>query len=118
MALCTAHNNKTTNLNLNLDNYQTISKLYYCSDKYRESKGMSVIHMNVRSLIGKMFLIQIMCELYKPDFLCLTENWLNSSQSDMEMNVNNYRTHRKDRGNGSGGGGIVIYVKLNVTLTV
>ena len=113
MAALSSAQNKNTKFNLCFDNYQLISKLYLCSDSYHKSKGMSVIHLNVRSIVGKMFLIKLICDLYKPDFLCLTESWLNSSHTNFEIGINNYRIHRKDRTNNRRGGGILVYEKLD-----
>ena len=112
-ALRSVQNFNETNFNLCFDNYQLISKLYVCSDNYHKSKGLSIIHLNVRSIIGKMFLIKLICDIYKPDFLCLTESWLNSSHTNIEIAINNNRIHRKDRINDRRGGGIIVYEKMD-----
>ena len=44
----------------------------------------------------------------KPDFLCITESWLNSSHEDFEFNIEGYVLYRRDRELRSGGG-VAVY---------
>ena len=70
------NNNKFCSDNFNYNNLSNISKFYYCVDIINKMKGLSIIHMNIQSLVQKMDHIRIFYAVYKPDILCLTESWL------------------------------------------
>jgi hypothetical protein len=50
--------------------------------------------------------------------LCLTESWLNSSHSEIEIKISGYKHYRCDRNNGQSGGGVIVYVIDKPDLTV
>src|ERR1700755_2767998 len=110
----------SSDLNLNFNQLSLISQLYFCVDKFNNWKGLSIIHLNARSIINKMDKISIFCNLYKPKFLCVSESWLKKCDSKVLIEINNYRIHRKDRCDGRMGGGViiqhVIYFKPNFSL--
>jgi len=75
-------------------------------------KGLKIIHLNIRSLVCKIDLLRAWVELNKPDVITLSETWLNSNVSDVEINLTNYVVYRLDRC--SRGGGVAIYVSISL----
>jgi len=73
-----------------------------------DTKGIKIVHLNIRSLIPKIDLLRAWVALHKPNIITLSETWLNSSISDTEINLLNYTLYRSDRS--SRGGGVAIYV--------
>ena len=67
----------------------------------------SLILINARSVLPKFHLIQAICGLVAPFFLCITETWLNPSTPDSSLHIPGYKLHRKDRFNRYGGGCLI-----------
>lgn len=76
------------------------------------TKGLNVIHLNIRSLLSKIDLLKVWLTYNKPQVITLSETWLNSSIADNEIKLEDYVLYRKDRG--SRGGGLLIYVSSNL----
>ena len=70
------------------------------------------IWIYIQSIYKKIDKLKILCRIYKPDFLCISESWLNSSHSDIELDIENYLIHRTDRHSGKYGG-VVIFERKN-----
>jgi exonuclease III len=72
---------------------------------------------NIRSLLGKFdeFAATVLTE--KPDIICLTETWLNSSVDTPSIDLPNYLLSRDDRSTRKGGG-VAVYVKCGITYHV
>jgi len=77
------------------------------------TKGLLVIHLNIRSLPSKIDLLKVSLTYNKPHIITLSETWLNSDISDDEIKLDNYVLFRKDRG--TRGGGLLTYVSSNLT---
>ena len=77
------------------------------------SKGLKIIHLNIRSLVPKMYLLRSWVAQHNPNIITLSETWLNSNISDNEIKLENYVLYRADRG--SRGGGVATYVSSNLT---
>ena len=77
------------------------------------SKGLKIIHLNIRSLVPKIDLLRSWVAQHNPNIITLSETWLNSNISDNEIKLENYVLYRADRG--SRGGGVATYVSSNLT---
>jgi len=69
--------------------------------------------MNVQSILPKIDELEVVAALKKPDVICLTETWLNSSIDSSVINVTDYRLCRTDREDRKGGG-TAIYVRRDI----
>jgi len=81
------------------------------------SKQLSLLYFNARSIRNKMDELNILIQEHKPDVIAVVESWLNEDISDSELSLENYNFIRVDRHNDqkSKGGGIIIYVNLNLS---
>ena len=77
-----------------------------------DTKGLKIIHLNIRSLRPKITLLRAWVELHKPNIITLSETWLSSRIADNEIKLTNYNLFRVDRG--SKGGGLVTYISNNL----
>ncbi len=77
------------------------------------SKGLLIIHLNIRSLPSKIDLLRAWLTYNKPHVITLSETWLNGNIFDNEIHLDNYVLFRKDRG--LRGGGLLTYVSSNLT---
>ena len=66
-----------------------------------KARGLSVLHLNVRSPLGKMDQLRLLCERSCADIITLSETWLNKDIDDSE------RT----------GGGVIIYIRDGLVLS-
>ena len=78
------------------------------------SKGLKIMHLNVRSIGNKLELIKILLLKRSIDILALTETWLDESWHDLELTIPGYNLFRQDRSSNIQarprvGGGIAIY---------
>ena len=77
-------------------------------------KGITVGHINIRSIYRKLEEIVRILAVGDLDVLCITESWLNRYVSDAMISISGYNIVRADRTAESGkasAGGIVIYYK-------
>ncbi len=84
-------------------------------------KGITVAHLNIRSLNRKLEEVIRILAQGDVDILCLSETWLNKFVPDSMVSINGYNMIRQDRTADSGktvGGGVMIYYKnyLDVSL--
>ena len=91
----------------------------------KSSDDYLVLHMNCRSINQKIEEILTVLEELKPDILCLTETWMDSSNPKQTLETKDYKVLRKDRTEGfkqlygkSNGGGLVIIHKRNQKIKV
>ncbi len=77
-----------------------------------ETKGLKIIHVNIRSLAPKIDLLRVWVDLHKPNIITLSETWLNNNISDNEINLTNYVLYRSERC--SRGDGVAIYVSSDL----
>ncbi len=83
--------------------------------QYKHLKGAKFIHLNIRSLFGKIDEFRHYVSIYKPSVIALCETWLNKDIDDIEINLENYKVFRSDRSIGTGGG-VLFYVLEKSTL--
>ena len=76
------------------------------------TKGLKIIHLNIRSLKLKIDLLRPWVEQHKPNVITLSETWLNNKISNNEIKLTNYVIYRTDRG--TRGGGVVTYVSADL----
>jgi len=70
---------------------------------------LTLISVNIQSVISKKQALWESIDLYQPDFITGCETWLSQSVFDSEVLPENYRIYRKDRSDGYGG--ILIGIK-------
>ena len=74
-----------------------------------KARGLSVLHMNARSLLGKMDQLRLLCERNGADIITLSETWLNKDIDDSEIELPGYSIIRRDLSERTGGG-VIIYI--------
>ena len=80
--------------------------------------SMRIIYQNARSLKtinrdnNEIHNLKQFLSTDKPDFLLITETWLDNNILDQELQAPNYDFFRKDRG--TRGGGIIMYHNNNI----
>ena len=81
-------------------------------------KGLSIIHVNCRSLNSNFDkLNQMLNDLqHKFDIIAVSETWLNKYNSDL-YSLNGFQMYNQDRDTARGGG-VAIYVRENIKHTV
>jgi hypothetical protein len=87
-----------------------ISALKKCLDN---AKGLSIAHLNVRSVPSKIDELRFLLSQIDLDLFCCTETWLDNTVCDKEIDINSYNIYRNDRNRH--GGGACIYVKEQLT---
>lgn len=104
-----------------LDSSDNISCNYVETDEITQVGGLTVLHLNIRSLNRNIQLLQEMiCSLNKKgiiiDALLLCETWLNS-ENDSLVNIDGYTCINRNRLDGVGGG-LAIYVLSDYSPTI
>ena len=74
-----------------------------------KTKDLHLCHLNVNSLLSKIDEIRDIANRIKPAVLGITESKLDSSVTNMEVNINGYSIIRNERNRH--GGGVACYVK-------
>ena len=80
------------------------------------ARGLSVVHLNVRSLLGKMDQLRLLCQRNGVDIMTLSETWLIKGIDDGEIELPGYSIIRRDRGERIGGG-VIIYIRDGLVFT-
>lgn len=80
------------------------------------TKGLSLININIRSLLSKQEQIECLLSTEIVGVLNLSETWLNKSTPTDRIRVANYKIYRHDRELKKRGGGLCVYIhkKLKV----
>ena len=78
--------------------------------------GIGFIHMNVRSLLPKMDMVNIWANSTNADIMVVLETWLSRSIPDSHVNLDGYNIFRADRR--AKGGGVAIYTNNTFQTTV
>ena len=81
-----------------------------------KTRGLSVVHLNVRSLLGRMDQLRLLCERNGADIITLSETWLNKDIDDSEIELPGYSTIRCDRCERTSGG-VIIYIHEGLVFT-
>ena len=85
---------------------------YSVNDSLKRAKSnVTIPHLNVRSLKYRdhFLLVKESILANKIDVFTISESWLDSSVTDLELEVPDYNLHRIDRQNKKGGG-VCVYV--------
>ena len=90
----------------------TIGVSSCCLPNILLSKGLHLLHSNVRSLIPKIPEVQILLTRTKTAIFAATETWLDASVSEAEIPVPGYSVIRQDRNRN--GGGVAIYIRNDI----
>ena len=80
-----------------------------------KGKGLTFIHLNVRSLVPKLDQIKNFANSANAAVLSLSETWLDESVHDNEVRIDGYVIERRDRNRE--GGGVCIYIRENLAFT-
>ena len=73
------------------------------------SPGLKIAHLNIRSLPKHLDEFKILMADNPFDVMCLSETWLNSTWSDIEVHIDGYNIIRRDRDDSQRGGGTAIF---------
>ena len=76
-------------------------------------KGLTIFHLNIRSLLYKLDQVKLMLMQANIDIMCITETWLNNNISNHELTIQGYKLVRKDRTT-KRGGGIIAYIRNDI----
>ena len=79
--------------------------------KLPSSRGLKICHLNVRSLLRKLYEVKLLVQESPFDILTISETWLNKSISDSEVLLSGYSIVRSDRRAKKHGGDVAIYIK-------
>ena len=77
------------------------------------SKGLHLLHANVRSLFPKIPEVQHLLGRTKASIFAVTETWLDRTVGDGEIHVPGFSVVRQDRNRQ--GGGVALYIKNDIT---
>jgi exonuclease III len=77
--------------------------------KLNKHQGISIGHLNIRSLLPKVEDIEILLTTSKMDILTISESWLDNSILHHEIAIAGYTAIRKDRNRH--GGGVMQYIR-------
>ena len=82
-----------------------------------QTKGIKILHLNVRSLLKKIDQLKIYFDNSKLDVVTLSETWTKSSVHSQLLQIEGFETIRQDRNlqktNKKTGGGLITYIKTS-----
>ena len=78
----------------------------------RLDKQLHIIYFNARSLSPKIDELRIVCELEKPDIVCITETWLCDDITTLGCSISGYHCVICDRHRH--GGGVAMFISDNL----
>ena len=83
------------------------------------SSQLKIAHLNVRSLrnIAHLTEVKELANLHKIDIFTISETWLNSTVTNSEIAIEDYKIYRLDRLH-KRGGGVCAYIKKNLKASV
>ena len=71
--------------------------------------SLTCLQTNARSILNKHNELQLLVLQHNPHIIGITETWLDSSNNDSEITLDDYNIFRNDR-TGSCGGGVLLHV--------
>ena len=89
-------------------------KIYSTTKNSQTKKGnVTVAHLNVRSIISRenFYLVTETIKENNYDIFTISESWLGSSTSFLDIHIPGYLLFRQDRGEHKSGGGLLVYIK-------
>ena len=87
---------------------------YKCSNF--KNNSLCIKYFNARSLYPKLDELRAVCEMEKPDMVCITETWLHEDILTSECSISAYNFVRCDRD--GRGGGVALYISENLEYDV
>ena len=101
----------------NCNAFNILPKSIYPSvDILTKNVGITVAHINIRSLLKYFDQIKYILSITSIDVLCLNETRLSNDISDVEVAIPDYSIFRKDRTRE--GGGVAIYIKSDISCNI
>lgn len=82
------------------------------------SPSLKILSFNARSLTHKLDYLLELVEERKPDIIVITETWLTSSYESSEFALSQYQMVRADRPSDHRGGGILIYFRIQYSVSL
>ena len=78
-----------------------------------------MIHLNIRSLRNTAHLIQLreLATVQKLDVITISETWLNSTVTNVEVSIDGYKLFRQDRSR-KRGGGVCAFIGEDIKVTI
>ncbi len=69
------------------------------NDQISVPSVLNIVHLNIRSLRNIVHLTEVkeLVKLHNIDVLTISESWLNSSVTNCEIAIDDYKIHRLDR---------------------
>ena len=89
----------------------------FCLRETSNKGCISLVIINIRSIVGKMHTLSILSATVKPSFICLTETWLTHTINDSTIALPGYVIHRADRLT-KPGGGCLIYCRSDLVVSL
>ena len=98
-----------------MDNSASNEKLTFPKLK----KGLTVAHLNINRLLGKMDSVRELLSEFPLDIFTVSDTWLSSHILDEELKIDGYSFVRKDRENTekTQGGGLIVYVRDGINFS-
>ena len=75
---------------------------------FAKSKQLHIIYYNACSLLPELHELQVVCEVIRPNVICIVVTWLDDIVIDNEVVLSSYQLFRLDRNRR--GGGVAVYV--------
>ena len=75
--------------------------------------NLDIITTNCRSLLPKLDELKILCHLYNPNYVFLSETWLNIGKPNKLLNIEHYNLLRSDR-KYRRGSGVCAYIRNTI----
>ena len=97
---------------------QSNSSSVFSSDIPRSllSKGLHLLHSNVRSLLPKLPDVRLLLSQTKATVFAVSETWLDSTVTDGEVSVPGFNIVRRDRNRN--GGGVAIFIRDSIAFNI
>ena len=94
--------------------------VYQTLDDIRNTRGLKIAHLNIRSLVHKTDSLRLEgIDSKTVDILTLSETWLDGNICDTEINLPGFVCVRQDRtGIKEGYGGVAIYVREGLAFLI
>ena len=81
-------------------------------------KHLHILYFNARSLCPKLDKLRALCDIEKPEVVCITETWLCDDIGESEASIPGYNCIRCDRNRHGGGVALFISDKLECQVTL
>ena len=108
---------KDTNRDKNASNPLSKASPKSMQNRKKHMGAISIYYTNSRSLGNKINELRALACSDQPDFICITESWLNLGCKHLksEFTIDGYKLFNKDRKTDRRGGGVAIYCKESIS---